>query len=1450
MAAVLALVVGCVPARAQGVMTTFAGNDWVFPGDGKPAVNAPLGIVFGLTIDNAGNPIIVDNSNCVVSRVGSDGILSVIAGNGICGLSFAISGDGGPATAASVYSPFSVASDPAGNLYISSLFSVRKVSGGVITPFVGSENIQFGFAGDNGLATAAKIDSDGGIASDAAGNIYIADGLNNRVRKVDANGIITTVAGNGNPGSAGDGGLAINANITDPEGVAVDRAGNLYIADTTNSRIRKVTADGLISTVVSNISARSVAFNNTGAMYIGGVTSVYKLAPGATTPTLIAGNALGLTGFSGDGGLATKALFDGPLVVAPDNSGNLYIADRLNSRVRKIDPNGIVTTVAGNGNYRYSGEGLPVLASTLNYPFGVAVDSTGAVYFSERASNSNRVRKVAAGVLTTVVGTGVNGSTGDGGQASKATLNTPWGLTIDSAGNLYIADNGNNRVRKVTSAGVISTFATIPSPTGLAFDSAGNLYVASNSNQVMKVDLQGHITTVAGTGVQGDSGDGGKATDAMLTNPWSVALDSADNLYIAEPQTDRVRKVTTQGIISTFAGTGVYGSSGDGGQAASATLGYPSALRFDPAGNLYISGHLEGHIRKVSPSGIISRFAGGGPSNQLGDGKIATAATISIPDELAFDAAGNLYIADENTNRIRVVLASPPTIQVPQTSLSFAGSSAGQPAVQSLAVQGSLAGLDFQVAINTAGSGNWLTVDATSASTPRLLSVTADPSSLAPGNYSATITITPAAATPAQIQVTVTFQVGAAQPPQLSADKANLSFTFPRGALARSATVNVTNLGGGALNFTVSANTTSPGNWLYVSPPSGKALPGKPVPITVTADPTGLSPGAYTGSISLLPDSGNAVSIPVVVTVSTLSQALLLTQSGLSFTAVAQGGVVPNQSFGVINAGTGVLNWTAATSTLSGGPSWLVVSPASGSTDASQAAPQVTVSASAANLAPGDYYGQVRIDAPNAANSPQVITVVLEVLPAGSDPGAVVQPSELVFSATPGNGAPGSQAFLVYNIGAIGESLATGQSTNLPFLALPQEATLDPNQPTRVLVQPLGGFAAGSTTAVLTFQFSDGRVQTAKVTVISAPAASASALASKTKAAAAAGAACTPTTLIPSVSTLGGGFSVSAGWPVAVAASARDDCGTPHTSGSVTISFSNGDPPLSLLSLNDGTWQATWQTSSSSQSAVTLTVSAVNPQLGISGTTIVDGAFASPKDPPVFTQGSIGSAAVPAPFQPLAPGSIISIYGDRLADATLSAETLPLPTTLGNTQVVVAGQQIPLIFVSQFQINAVVPFGLSINTTQQLLVQRDLMYSEPVPIDVGAAQPNIFVANGYGIIFAAPADGSPAFLVSAPAPATAGDILVIYCDGLGATNPTVSDGVGSPLNPLAQTTSPVTVSVGGQNAPVQFAGLVPGFVGLYQVNAALQGGVAPGKLVPVRLTVAGLTGIPVMTAVQ
>ena len=307
----------------------------------------------------------------------------------------------------------------------------------------------------SGSATAAELFCPLGVVVDTAGNVYIADSYNNRIRKVTIDGVINTVAGNGTLGFTGDGGPATAAELNYPYGVAVDTAGNLYIADSGNNRVRKVTTDGVINTVAGN----------------------------------------GTKGYSGDGGFATEAQLRGPNGVAIDTAGNLYIADEGSNRIRKVTTDGVINTVAGNGGYGYSGDGGSAKEANLGIPFGIAVDIAGNLYIADR--NNNRVRKVTLdGVINTVAGSGMSGYSGDGGAATAAQLYSPSGVAVDTAGNLYIADVNNYRIRKVTAGGVIST--------------------------------------VAGNGTSGFSGDGGPATEAKLLFPVGVAVDTADNLFISD----------------------------------------------------------------------------------------------------------------------------------------------------------------------------------------------------------------------------------------------------------------------------------------------------------------------------------------------------------------------------------------------------------------------------------------------------------------------------------------------------------------------------------------------------------------------------------------------------------------------------------------------------------------------------------------------------------------------------------------------------------------------------------------------------------------------------------------------------------------------------------------------------------------------------------------------------
>jgi hypothetical protein len=335
------------------------------------------------------------------------------------------------------------------------------------------------------------------------------------------NQIISTVAGGGIASYSGDGAAATNAGIGSPYGVAVDTASNIFISDYYNSRVRKVGANGIITTVAGN----------------------------------------GTFGYSGDGGQATNASLSAPRGIAVDGSGDLFMADYWNNCIRKVAANGIITTVAGNGSGAYSGDNGAATNATLYFPQGVAVDAAGDLFIAD--TGNSRIRKVGTnGIITTVAG---GGTGGDGGLATSASLYGPGDVVLDAVGDLFIADNGNNRVRKVGTNGI--------------------------------------ITTVAGNGFVGYAGDNGSATNASLTSPVALALDVIGNIFIVDNGNNRIREVGTNGIISTVAGNGTAGFSGDGGAASNAMLSSPAAVVLDANENLYVADKNNNRIREVTLAG-------------------------------------------------------------------------------------------------------------------------------------------------------------------------------------------------------------------------------------------------------------------------------------------------------------------------------------------------------------------------------------------------------------------------------------------------------------------------------------------------------------------------------------------------------------------------------------------------------------------------------------------------------------------------------------------------------------------------------------------------------------------------------------------------------------------------------------------------------------------------------
>ncbi|MCA1674133.1 MAG: hypothetical protein LC799_18695, partial [Actinobacteria bacterium] len=600
--------------------------------------------------------------------------ISTMAGRG--------SGDGGPALDAVVYGPGRLAVDTAGDVFFIDwqflvTTRIRKVDGsGTVSTVAGG----VAPGGEGGLSSLASF----GVASvtpDASGNLWLTDPGNHRVQMLSPSGVITTVAGNGTAGFSGDGGPATAAQLSNPYAVAVDGAGNAYVADTGNHRVRKIDASGVITTIAGDGiydstgdggpataarlgSPEFLAVDGSGGLIVGGGEQVRRIDATGIIST-VAGN--GSWGFSGDGGPATAAGLERVAGLALDGMGNLYVAET--ARVRKVDTSGIIRTVAGTGESGWSTDTGPATAKRIGAVSGIAVDSAGTLYIGDYLSH--RIRKVTGNTISTFAGGGT-ANIGDGGPATDARLAVPAGIGSGPDGSLYVADFDDHRIRRVDRSGAITTVAgtgtpgfsgdggpataaQLQNPIGVAADGAGNVYITdSGNNRIRRIDPGGRIQTIAGDGTYASSGDGGPASAAQLGWPYLITVDAAGAVYFSE--SSRVRRIDPGGTITTVAGTGSWEYSGDGGPATAAGLNGPLGLAVDGAGNLFIGDWMR--LRRVDTSGIITTVAGTGTSGYSGDGGPAVDAEISVAAGLAVDASGNLFFADVLNWRVRRVDAN------------------------------------------------------------------------------------------------------------------------------------------------------------------------------------------------------------------------------------------------------------------------------------------------------------------------------------------------------------------------------------------------------------------------------------------------------------------------------------------------------------------------------------------------------------------------------------------------------------------------------------------------------------------------------------------------------------------------------------------------------------------------------------------------------------------------
>ncbi len=639
--------------------TTLAGNAGYGSADGVGSA-ARFGDPRGMAMDGAGNIYVADRMNHTIRKIASSGLVTTFAGQpGNLGSADGVGGD------AQFCEPAGVAVDGAGNVYVADAanYTIRKISrGGLVTTLAGTARSN---GSTDGTGSAARFYWPTSVAVDGTGNVYVADYYNSTIRKITSDGVVTTLAGL--PGSRGStDGTGSGARFNLPSGVAVDGAGNIYVADSGNHVIRKITSAGVVTTL-AGVSGQlgyvdgtgdGARFNSPSGMTVDGAGNLFVADTGnhtirRVTPagavTIVAGST-GVWG-SGDSGV-NVAQFHSPQGVAVDGSGFVFVADSGNNTIRKIGSGGVVTTFAGSTGGSGAVDGIGEAARFL-HPAGVAADEAGNVFVADLGNST--IRKISnTGVVTTLAGLAGSSGSADG-TGSAARFSYPHGVAVDRAGNVYVADAWNSTIRKITSAGVVTTLAGLAGadgstdgagsaarfgqPYGVAVDDLGNVYVAdwSRSN-IRKITSSGAVTTLA------------VSTAAVpIIAPSGVAVDGAGNVYVAASKL--VLKITGAGVVTKLAGAVDSNQGAVDGNGGAANFGGVEGVAVDNAGNVFVLD--SGSIRKITSSGDVTTLAGKFGLDGAADG-VGSSARFHSPEGIALDSAGRIFVADTLNSTIRV----------------------------------------------------------------------------------------------------------------------------------------------------------------------------------------------------------------------------------------------------------------------------------------------------------------------------------------------------------------------------------------------------------------------------------------------------------------------------------------------------------------------------------------------------------------------------------------------------------------------------------------------------------------------------------------------------------------------------------------------------------------------------------------------------------------------------
>jgi sugar lactone lactonase YvrE len=672
-------------------------------------LNARFSAPTGLAIDQSGTIYIADSGNHVIRKITPDGTVATVAGKaGEAGSADGIAGS------ARFNFPYGITIGPNNTLYVSDTYNhtIRSISpAGVVATLAG-------LAGTSGTADAtgsnARFTFPGGIATDTSGNLYIADINNHAIRKIGPGAVVTTLAGSKRSSGNADG-FGTQASFQYPYGVTVDASGFVYVADTENHLIRKISAEGRVTTIAGappsdenaspgskdgvGIDARfnypwGIAVDAIGNVFVADSSNraIRKITPAAVVTTF-AGSA----GASGNvDGTGAAARFHFPAAMAISSDGTIIVSDRYTHTVRRVTSAAVVSTLAGSAPQRGTLNGRGTSARFL-FPEGVAFDNSGNVLV---ADSSHTIRKIMPdGAVTTFAGTlGSAGSTDGVGGAAR--FRSPSSIAVDADDNVYVADTANHTVRKITSSGIVTTFAGVAgasgdsdgsgsqarfdTPFGVATDRFGNIYVADTYNHKIKViEPAGVVSTFAGSGLPGSRDAIG--TSASFNYPTGVALDDQRNIYVADWGNHTIRKITQAGVVTTLAGSA--GTSGRvDGTGSSARFVNPNAVAARGDGTVFVADTYNDTIRRITPSGVVTTVAGLAMSRGNVDGRGSTA-RFFFPDGIALDKSGHFVIADTYNHAIRLgatalaqiisFAATPGSVEKPQLiTLSWSTSDA------------------------------------------------------------------------------------------------------------------------------------------------------------------------------------------------------------------------------------------------------------------------------------------------------------------------------------------------------------------------------------------------------------------------------------------------------------------------------------------------------------------------------------------------------------------------------------------------------------------------------------------------------------------------------------------------------------------------------------------------------------------------------------------------------